>query len=513
MPRWPSPDPNSWANPRGRKKGKGTTSKARQLRKATSPRVLAKTPKKAKEEAAAAAAASSAQPLQQGGQAATQAEPLQQGEKAATQTEPLQQGEKPATGAEPLQEGKKAEKAATQAEPLQQGDKAATQAEPLQQGDKAATQAQPLQQGEKAEKAATKPEPLQQGEKEEEKEEVWETALGKRARPLQKRKAKQWQVKEAPLPEGKPLQQGEAKAKSRPASSEKGKRKTDVSYVSIGSDSGSSTQPSLSRSSSTRGSRQPLKQGTPATPKEAGGEEKGFAMQKNPRVWEYCDTEDEEKIRKASKIKSLKQGQEYEPDENDDEEFGNMWKSNGHSQMQRMCDDAKGSGKGAAKEGGSKALKEGPGKGRKRGELALKDKEEEKEEEKEPNPEDEMKEALKKAKRARDLTQSQSTDLEDALVKASSLLTKEGKRKGLEQQQELQKLLQQLKAVCSKENMPLTKLKELLVEVTRAQKDSKDTIKELKHLANRAPSRGSFQGSFERFQKMNKGPLQEGIHC
>ena len=269
MPRWPSPDPNSWANPRGRKKGKGTTSKARQLRKATSPRVLAKRAKKAEEEAAAAAA-SSAQPLQQGGQAATQAEPLQQGEKAATQTEPLQQGEKPATGAEPLQEGKKAEKAATQAEPLQQGDKAATQAEPLQQGDKAATQAQPLQQGEKAEKAATKPEPLQQGEKEEEKEEVWETALGKRARSLQKRKAKQWQVKEAPLPEGKPLQQGEAKAKSRPASSAKGKRKTDVGYVPIGSDSGSSTQPSPSRSSSTRGSRQPLKQGTPATPREKG---------------------------------------------------------------------------------------------------------------------------------------------------------------------------------------------------------------------------------------------------
>ena len=212
---------------------------------------------------------------------------------------------------------------------------------------------------------------------------------------------------------------------------------------------------------------------------------------KNPGVWEYCDTEDEEKIRKASKIKSLKQGQEYEPDENDDEEFGTMWQSSGHSQMQRMCDDAKGTGK-----GGGKALKEGKGRGQKRGQLALKDKEgEEEDEEKEPNPEDEMKEAMKKAKRARDLTQSQSTDLEDALVKASPLLTKEGKRKGLEQQQELQKLLQQLKAVCSKENLPLTKLKDLLVEVGRVQKDSKDTIKELKHLANRAPSRAPSRAS------------------
>ena len=186
--------------------------------------------------------------------------------------------------------------------------------------------------------------------------------------------------------------------------------------------------------------------------------------------------------------RSLKQGQEYEPDENDDEEFGTMWQSSSHSQMQRMCDDAKGNGKGG---------------GKKRGQLALKDNEEEKEEEKEPNPEDEMKEAMKKAKRATDITQKQSADLEDALVKASPLLTKEGKRKGLEQQQELQKLLQQLKAVCSKEHLPLTKLKDLLVEVGRAQKDSKDTIKELKHLANRSPSRAPSKGS----KKWKKGKI------
>ena len=80
-------------------------------------------------------------------------------------------------------------------------------------------------------------------------------------------------------------------------------------------------------------------------------------------------------------------------------------------------------------------------------------------------------------------------------MKASSLLTKKGKRKGPEQQQELQKLLQQLKAVCSKEHLPLTKLKDLLVEVGRAQKDSKETIKELKHLAYRAPSRPPSKGS------------------
>ena len=154
--------------------------------------------------------------------------------------------------------------------------------------------------------------------------------------------------------------------------------------------------------------------------------------------------------------------------------------------------DDKGAGKGSAK-GSGKALKQGTGKGSKRRALALKDKQEEEEEDKEPNPEDEMKDAMRKAKRARDLTQSQSTDLGDALVKASPLLTKEGKRKGLEQQQELQKVLQQLKAVCSKENILLDKLKGLLVEVSKCHRAAKDTIKELKHLANRAPSRAPFE--------------------
>ena len=55
---------------------------------------------------------------------------------------------------------------------------------------------------------------------------------------------------------------------------------------------------------------------------------------KKTGVWEYCDTENK-------------------PDENDDEEFGTTWQSSSHSQMQSMCDDAKGSGKGA--KGGGKA--------------------------------------------------------------------------------------------------------------------------------------------------------------
>ena len=258
--RWPSPDPNSWANPRGRKKGKGTTTRARQARRAASPKVLAKKEQR-KAEAAAAEAAASA-----GTAAAASADPLQQGEKdtpaaAAAAAEPLQQGGQDKAAA--------AAAAAAAAEPLQQGEKDKAAAA-------AAAAAEPLQQGEK-DTAAAKPEPLQQEEKKE-KEEEWETALGKRARSVQRSKAskerKQWQVKENPLPEGKPaepLQEGKKKEKGRPASSAAGRRKLGGGYVGIGSSSSNSTLPSPSPSSA---SNQPLRQGgqggTPATPREKG---------------------------------------------------------------------------------------------------------------------------------------------------------------------------------------------------------------------------------------------------
>ena len=80
-------------------------------------------------------------------------------------------------------------------------------------------------------------------------------------------------MKEHPLPEGKraeePLQQGKEtkKEKERPASSAAGRRKTHDGYVGLGSDSSSSsTLPSPSPSKN----GQPLRQGTPATPREKG---------------------------------------------------------------------------------------------------------------------------------------------------------------------------------------------------------------------------------------------------
>ena len=109
-----------------------------------------------------------------------------------------------------------------------------------------------------------------------------------------------------------------------------------------------------------------------------------------------------------------------------------------------------------------------------------------------------MKEALKKAKRARDMTGGQIQVLEDALVKASSMLTKQGKQKRLGQQQELTSLAKRLKDVCAKQHLGLPALKELLVEVTKANKAAKDHVKELVQLVHKAPSKAASRAASSR---------------
>ena len=80
MPRWPSPDPNSWANPRGRKKGKGTTTKARQARRAVSPRVVIPCAPREKGSLGGGVLQAKGQPLQQG---QVQLDPLREGRKGS----------------------------------------------------------------------------------------------------------------------------------------------------------------------------------------------------------------------------------------------------------------------------------------------------------------------------------------------------------------------------------------------------------------------------------------------
>ena len=142
--------------------------------------------------------------------------------------------------------------------------------------------------------------------------------------------------------------------------------------------------------------------------------------------------------------------------------------------------------------GKGKGGKGGKGKGG-NNQLAIKDKEEEeKEDEDEEKGEEELlKEAMKKAKGARDVCTSTLADFEDALGKATPYLSKMAKQNGLKEHQLLQARVTKLKDVLSKEKMSLERLKALLQEGANKLKDVKDTMKELKGLANKAGSKAS----------------------
>ena len=201
-------------------------------------------------------------------------------------------------------------------------------------------------------------------------------------------------------------------------------------------------------------------------------------------VWEYTDTQDVEKLKKAFKGNTWKQGMEYQPTSEDELVFQEQWSKGASSMLQRLGNTGHALQKGNEK-GKGKSKGKGKGKGKAGDGLqAIRDKEEGASEKEEGNsekedPDEAMKEAMKKAKRARDMTGGQIQDLEDALVKASTMLTKQGKQKGFGQQQELTSLAKRLKDVCAKQHLGLPALKELLVEVTKANKAAKDHVKEL----------------------------------
>ena len=213
---------------------------------------------------------------------------------------------------------------------------------------------------------------------------------------------------------------------------------------------------------------------------------------------------------------------EYQPTSEDELVFQEQWSKPASSMLQRLDNtghalqkgNEKGKGKGKGKKDKGKAGDGLP---------AIKDKEEGASEKEEGNsekedPDEAMKDAMKKAKRARDMTGGQIQDLEDALVKASTMLTKQGKQKGFGQQQELTSLAKRLKDVCAKQHLGLPALKELLVEVTKANKAAKDHVKELVQLANRAPSRAPSKAASSRAQssktkkwKEDSNPLKKRI--
>ena len=115
-------------------------------------------------------------------------------------------------------------------------------------------------------------------------------------------------------------------------------------------------------------------------------------------VWEYTDTQDVEKLKKAFKGNTWKQGMEYQPTSEDELVFQEQWSEPASSMLQRLDNtghalqkgNEKGKGKGKGKKGKGKAGDGLP---------AIKDKEEGASE-KEEDPDEAMKDAMKKAKRA-----------------------------------------------------------------------------------------------------------------
>ena len=224
-----------------------------------------------------------------------------------------------------------------------------------------------------------------------------------------------------------------------------------------------------------------------------------------PGVYNYCDKGDLEKHTKVTKSRSWTKGQEYEPNEEDNAKWGQVWTLDEYTLLTQVENWGKGGGK------GKPALAKGKGKGKgKKGKgkaevLAImdgdpwedEDGQEEQEEEQEETESEEVqwKKLIVKAKRARDQVISTKADLEAALDAAdhAKMVTKTAKKEVTTLLDKMGSQVNVLKTLLVKQqkSMSLTKAKDLLVEVGTLMKDGKDECKELTQLANKAGSKAS----------------------
>lgn len=214
-------------------------------------------------------------------------------------------------------------------------------------------------------------------------------------------------------------------------------------------------------------------------------------------VWEYCDMQNWQTTQKAATKRKAKVGQELQPTTDDETAFEAWATGNLQSNAAMLCNPSSGSkglGKSQSKsksqnKGLGKSHKKGKGRGKDQLALTNGDEEEDKDDEEEDKTEEEeLKVALKKAKKARDITSAVCADFEDCLGKANKYLTKQAKQSGLKDHQVLVAMGARLKDAVTKENLTLQKLKALLQENVNKIKDVKETMKELTQLANKASS-------------------------
>ena len=219
-----------------------------------------------------------------------------------------------------------------------------------------------------------------------------------------------------------------------------------------------------------------------------------------PDVWQYKDTQAWRGSMTVGRGSKWQEGHEMEPGEKEAQQFDQLYNQEamGLGPVDISGSFGKGNkgfGKGLGK---NKGKSKGGGKAKGSGHLAIKDRdaEEEKDEEKEKDEDEMLKEALKKARKARDQVASVQHDLEEALEKASPKLSQKGKAGAQGWATSLNKELVQLKAILNgKKVLKAEGLKKLLEDTAKLIKGAKDEAKELKQLANKeasvAPSRKS----------------------
>ena len=212
-----------------------------------------------------------------------------------------------------------------------------------------------------------------------------------------------------------------------------------------------------------------------------------------PDVWQYKDTQAWRGSMTVGRGSKWQEGHEMEPGEEEAQQFDQLYNQEamGLGPVDISGSFGKGNkgfGKGLGK---NKGKSKGGGKAKGSGQLAIKDRdaEEEKDEEKEKDEDEMLKEALKKARKARDQVASVQHDLEEALEKASPKLSQKGKAGAQGWATSLNKELVQLKAILNgKKVLKAEGLKKLLEDTAKLTKGAKDEAKELKQLANKEAS-------------------------
>ena len=199
-----------------------------------------------------------------------------------------------------------------------------------------------------------------------------------------------------------------------------------------------------------------------------------------PNTYEYKDLQNWQRKVSTGRHKEWQSGIEYEPDEYDLEKFMELFDNDCHA---LSVEDGLGKGTASSLGKGQTSLGKGQakgGRGRNKGK-GRKDEEEE--------PDEDPHEKLAKACRtARNMVAATMSDLEEALEKADSQLTRKGKTTANDLSKQLGKALQKIKTLLTgKSKLAEDPVKGQLLEVAALVKTAKDETKKLQAVGG-APS-------------------------